>query len=40
MEYVENWPQAIITNPPGEEYLLGDLKIVENKLRVLAWDPK
>lgn len=40
IEYVGNWPQAIITNPPGEEYLLGDLNVVEKKLRVLAWDPK
>ena len=38
--YIGDWPQAIITNPPGEEYLLGDLNIVEKKLRVLAWDPK
>jgi len=38
--YVGDWPQAIITNPPGEEYLLGDLVAVEEKLRVLAWDPK
>jgi len=40
IEYVGDWPQAIITNPPGEEYLFGDLNIIEEKLRVLAWDPK
>jgi len=39
LEYVGNWPQAIITNPPGEEYLLGDLNDIDEKLRVLAWDP-
>lgn len=40
IEYVGDWPQAIITNPPGEEYLFGDLNVIEEKLRVLAWDPK
>ena len=39
LEYVGNWPQAIITNPPGEEYLFRDLNVIEKKLRVLAWDP-
>ena len=38
--YVGDWPQAIITNPSGEEFLLGNLNFKENKLRVLAWDPK
>jgi len=34
------WPQAIITNPPGEEYLFGLPNDKEEPLRVIAWDPK
>ena len=34
------WPQAIITNPPGEEYLFGHPNDKEEPLRVIAWDPK
>ncbi|MFX1455449.1 MAG: metallophosphoesterase family protein [Promethearchaeota archaeon] len=37
--YVGDWPQAIITNPPGEDYSLKELNTVDEKLRVLAWDP-
>ncbi len=40
VEYVGDWPQAIITNPPGEKYLFGDLNVKGKKLRVLAWDPE
>jgi len=40
IEYVGDWPQAIITYPPGEEYLFGDLNVKGKKIRVLAWDPK
>ena len=40
IEHVRSWPQAIITNPPAEEYQFRDLSTNENKIRVLAWDPK
>lgn len=40
IEYVNKWPQGIITSPPREEYLSLDAIIDGSKVRVLAWDPK
>ena len=40
LEYVNKWPQGIITYPPSEEYLSNNANVDENKIRVLAWDPK
>jgi len=38
--HVGIWPQAIITHPAAEDYLFRYLNIKDNKIRVLAWDPK
>ena len=40
IESVGIWPQAIITNPSGEEYLFEEVKNIIENLRVLAWDPE
>jgi Icc-related predicted phosphoesterase len=34
------WPQAVITNPSKENCLFKNLNKKEEKIRVIAWDPK
>ncbi|MFX1480090.1 MAG: metallophosphoesterase family protein [Promethearchaeota archaeon] len=38
--HVGIWPEAIITHPASEDYHFRNLNIKDNKIRVLAWDPK